>query len=63
MLAQVPGVRHLSFGDGEDPEHYRDTGVRLEGPVVHALQSVSFDSKFCATKARPAACPPGRGCR
>jgi cardiolipin synthase len=34
------GVQDEWLGNGEDPAHYRDTGVRLEGPVVHALQSV-----------------------
>jgi cardiolipin synthase len=34
------GVEDRWLGNGDDPEHYRDTGVRLEGPVVHGLQSV-----------------------
>ena len=34
------GVADEWLGNGEDAEHWRDTGVRLEGPVVHALQSV-----------------------
>ena len=34
------GVQDEWLGDGDDPSHYRDTGVRLEGPVVHALQTV-----------------------
>jgi cardiolipin synthase len=34
------GVRDQWLGDGTDPEHYRDTALRLEGPVVHGLQSV-----------------------
>ncbi len=25
-------------GDAEDPEHWRDTHLRVEGPIVHALQ-------------------------
>ena len=27
-------------GHGQDKEHWRDTGVRLRGPIVNALQSV-----------------------
>jgi len=27
------------LGQGQDKEHFRDIGVRLRGPVVHALQS------------------------
>jgi len=27
------------LGDGQDAEHFRDIGVRLRGPVVHAVQS------------------------
>ena len=34
------GVSDQWLGDAGDPEHFRDTGVRLEGPVVHGLQSV-----------------------
>jgi cardiolipin synthase len=34
------GVADEWLGHGDDPKHYRDTGVRLEGPVVHALQAV-----------------------
>jgi cardiolipin synthase len=34
------GIADQWLGNGTDPEHWRDTGVRLEGPVVHALQSV-----------------------
>jgi cardiolipin synthase A/B len=34
------GVQDEWLGNGDDASHYRDTGVRLEGPVVHALQSV-----------------------
>jgi cardiolipin synthase len=28
------------LGNGEDREHWRDVGVRLRGPAVHAVQSV-----------------------
>ncbi len=34
------GVEDRWLGEGDDPQHYRDTGVRLEGPVVHGLQAV-----------------------
>jgi cardiolipin synthase len=34
------GVADQWLGDAGGPEHFRDTGVRLEGPVVHGLQSV-----------------------
>jgi cardiolipin synthase len=34
------GIADQWIGNGTDPEHWRDTGVRLEGPVVHALQTV-----------------------
>jgi cardiolipin synthase len=28
------------LGNGEDRDHWRDVGVKLEGPIVHAVQSV-----------------------
>ena len=34
------GVSDDWLGDAEGPKHFRDTGVRLEGPVVHGLQTV-----------------------
>jgi cardiolipin synthase len=34
------GVADEWLGDAEDAKHFRDTGVRLEGPVVHGLQAV-----------------------
>jgi cardiolipin synthase A/B len=34
------GVGDEWLGDGEDPQHWRDTGIRLEGPIVHGLQTV-----------------------
>ena len=34
------GVADQWLGDAQDTEHWRDTGVRLEGPVVHGLQTV-----------------------
>lgn len=34
------GISPLWTGNGEDKEHWRDTGVKLYGPVVNAVQSV-----------------------
>jgi len=34
------GISRLWTGHGQDREHWRDTGVRLRGPVVNAVQSV-----------------------
>jgi cardiolipin synthase len=34
------GVSDDWLGDAEDAKQFRDTGVRLEGPVVHGLQTV-----------------------
>jgi cardiolipin synthase len=34
------GISRLWTGNGEDKDHWRDTGVRLHGPIVNALQSV-----------------------
>jgi len=34
------GISDQWLGDGEDSEHWRDTALRLEGPVVHGLQTV-----------------------
>ncbi len=34
------GVAHQWTGQGEDKKHWRDTGVRLKGPIVNAVQSV-----------------------
>lgn len=33
------------LGDGQDKEHFRDLGLRLRGPAVHALQS-SFSENW-----------------
>jgi cardiolipin synthase len=48
------GVADQWLGDGTDPEHWRDTGVRLEGPVVHALQSVFAQNWVEETHCLPA---------
>lgn len=34
------GIAEEWTGHGQDEEHWRDTGVRLEGPVVNAVQGV-----------------------
>ena len=34
------GVSDQWLGAGEDPEHWRDTAIRLEGPIVHGMQTV-----------------------
>lgn len=34
------GISRLWLGHGQDREHWRDTGVRLRGPIVNAVQSV-----------------------
>jgi cardiolipin synthase len=34
------GISRKWTGHGQDKEHWRDTGVRLHGPIVNAIQSV-----------------------
>lgn len=34
------GIAQEWTGNAQDEEHWRDTGVRLEGPIVNAVQSV-----------------------
>lgn len=34
------GIADQWLGNGDSPKHWRDTGVRVEGPVVHTLQAV-----------------------
>jgi cardiolipin synthase len=48
------GVADQWLGNGTDPEHWRDTGVRLEGPVVHGLQSVFAQNWVEETHCLPA---------
>jgi cardiolipin synthase len=38
------GIADQWLGDGEDRQHWRDTAVRLEGPVVHSLQAVFMEN-------------------
>jgi cardiolipin synthase len=34
------GISRLWTGNGQDKEHWRDTGVRIQGPVVNGVQGV-----------------------
>jgi cardiolipin synthase len=34
------GIAQEWTGNGQDAEHWRDTGVRLEGPIVNSIQGV-----------------------
>jgi cardiolipin synthase len=34
------GIAQEWTGNGQDAEHWRDTGVRLEGPIVNSVQAV-----------------------
>ena len=52
------GIADQWLGDGEDKDHWRDTGVRLEGPAACALQSVFMENWMEETKCVPA----GDGC-
>jgi cardiolipin synthase len=38
------GIADQWLGNAEDPDHWRDTAVRLEGPVVHSLQAVFMEN-------------------
>jgi cardiolipin synthase A/B len=49
------GVADEWLGDAEDRKRFRDTGVRLEGPVVHGLQSVFAQNWVEETHSLPAA--------
>jgi cardiolipin synthase A/B len=52
------GIADQWLGDGEDEDHWRDTAVRLEGPVASALQSVFLENWIEETSCVPA----GEGC-
>jgi cardiolipin synthase len=43
------GVAREWEGDAEDPDHWRDTAVRVEGPVVQGIQSVFSENWVEAT--------------
>ncbi len=38
------GIAKQWLGNAEDSKHFRDTGVRLEGPVAHSMQSVFLEN-------------------
>jgi cardiolipin synthase len=38
------GIAPLWTGNGQDPEHWRDSHYRVEGPVVAQMQSVMLDN-------------------
>ena len=52
------GIADQWLGDGQDADHWRDTGVRLEGPIACALQSVFMENWIEETHCVPA----GEGC-
>ena len=47
------GVADQWLGDAEDADHWRDTGVRLRGPVVQALQQVFLENWLEETQKLP----------
>src|SRR5690606_7861145 len=47
------GVADQWLGDGQDEHHWRDTGVRVTGPVVHSMQSVFLQNWIEETKDIP----------
>jgi cardiolipin synthase A/B len=52
------GIADQWLGDGEDEHHWRDTALRVEGPVVQALQGVFMENWIEETHCVPA----GDGC-
>lgn len=48
------GVADEWLGNGTDPRHWRDTGVRFEGPVAHGLQTVFAQNWIEETRCLPA---------
>ncbi len=52
------GFADLWLGDGEDEHHARDTGIRIEGPAVTALQSVFMENWIEESRRVPS----GDGC-
>jgi cardiolipin synthase A/B len=52
------GIADQWLGDGEDEDHWRDTAVRVEGPVVQALQSVFMENWIEESECVPS----GEGC-
>lgn len=47
------GIADQWLGNGEDRDHWRDTAVRLEGPVVHSLQAVFMENWIQETRHVP----------
>ena len=45
------GIAGLWTGDAQDPQHWRDTHFRVEGPVVAQMQAVFLDNWVKATGA------------
>lgn len=52
------GVADEWLGKAQNQHHWRDTGARLIGPVVHSFQSV-FSQDWCAASTQV---PLGKGC-
>ena len=52
------GIADQWLGNGEDKDHWRDTAVRAEGPVVRALQAVFMENWIEEMKCVPS----GPGC-
>ena len=52
------GIADQWLGNGEDEKHWRDTALRVEGPVVQALQAVFMENWIEETHCVPA----GVGC-
>ncbi|WP_428311805.1 phospholipase D-like domain-containing protein [Hydrocarboniphaga sp.] len=52
------GISDQWLGEGQDKTHWRDTGVRVEGAVVQALQSVFMQNWIEETRRVPS----GEGC-
>lgn len=47
------GIADQWLGAGTDPDHWRDTAIRLAGPVVHGLQAVFAQNWVEETKTLP----------
>ncbi len=43
------GIAELWTGNGQDPDHWRDSHFRVEGPVVAQMQSVMLDNWLTTT--------------
>ncbi len=52
------GISDQWLGEGQDDQHWRDTGIRLEGAVVQSLQSVFMENWIEETQCVPC----GDGC-